>query len=164
MRGVGKRMGWAVVVVLALALVAYAGPKASAQKTTAKVSVAKLGFSMPLPPGWVVDSKDPTKFYMQGKAKTHYGKVESFPLGSKTLDSFITTKLSDSKIDVKNRRTVGDYRGYEVISSKPGEGVILELDIQKGKQVIRVYFHVPGEDFPKLENGFRKSFSSIKLK
>jgi len=165
MRKTAEAMGWLVVIVLALALVSVSTTaRAEKGSSAATVVVAKLGFSMQLPAGWVADSKDPTRFYQQGKMKTNYGKVEEYPLGGKTLDAFIKSNLSGAEIAAKNHRAVGNYDGYEVVSSVKGKGVTLELDIQKGKKVIRVFFHVPGENFPKQENAFRKAFGSIKIK
>jgi len=156
------------------------------KKSASKVAIPNLGFTMMLPTGWQVDSKDNTNFYESTKQDDNFGWVAEYELEEdESLTEFVDSLIVDIKnmeleqielqkslgeeveypetqLLAKNSRTVNGREAIELITE--ANYSILEFYILKDNKIIQVTFRVLKDDFSKYEPLLRKSIETIKIK
>jgi hypothetical protein len=148
-----------------------------------------MGFSMTLPSGWIIDSKDSMVFHEKNNPDDNLGWIADFQLEpEESLNSFIDSLLTEEqamlqeqkemlimtgeeidenefierKIISRENKNIGGYEAVLMISEV--DFSILELFIRKGYNIIIVSFRTMKEDFSEYEPIFDKAIGTILIK
>jgi hypothetical protein len=129
----------------------------------AKVEVAELGLSMQLPSGWTVDRQNPRMFYESGKRDDNFGLVESYPLEGEPLNEYVErmSGVGGARLVSKTAAKIGGHQAIELVTE--AAYTVIEVDIQKGDEVIRVSFRTLTEDYADYEPMLRDALQSLKI-
>jgi hypothetical protein len=159
------------------------------KKSSNRVEIPYLGFSMQLPKGWQVDPSDILSFYEVNKEDDNWGYVSQIDLdSSETLGGYVDSLIADdkrteqaqkemlallgeeadkseyteTKIVSKTNRTISGLEAVELITQ--AEYTVIEVYIRKNDEVITVTMRTPKDDFSKYEPIFQKAIESINIK
>lgn len=129
----------------------------------AKVEVAELGLLMQLPSGWTVDRQNPRMFYESGKKDDNFGLVESYPLEGESLNEYVDrmSGIGGGRMVSKSATNVNGHQAIELVTE--AAYTVIEVDIQKGDDVIRVSFRTLSEEFADYEQPLRDALHSLKI-
>lgn len=129
----------------------------------ARVHVADVGLSMELPPGWVADRQNPRMFFDSRNREDNFGMVENYPLERQSLREYVDrmSNVAGAHLVSTAPVTISGHEAIEVVTE--ALYTVIEVDIQRGEEVIRVSFRALTEDYPAHEKSFRAALRSIEL-
>ena len=132
------------------------------KRSSGKVNIPELGLFMNLPSGWRVDKRDPRMFLDAANPDDNFGMVEIYPLKGKTLAEFLEENIGEIRTISKITRRISGFEAIEIVTE--AEYTVIEVNIGKGDEVIRVSFRTLKTDFPKFEASFRSALQSIEIR
>lgn len=151
-----------------------------------KIELREIGFIMPLPTGWQVDSKDKTFFYQQLKKDENFGWIDIYELApgeslvdlvdslivdlqnflleeKASLSEYDTLDLVfDFKVLQKKITTISNRPAIELISEF--DGMLYEVYILNNDLVIQVSFRISKDDFKSYESTLQNVINSIQFR
>ncbi len=126
--------------------------------------IAELGLSMELPSGWIADRQNPRMFFDAKNRDDNFGMVEDYPLEGQSLQEYVEhmSNVGGARTISTIPVTISGHEAIEVVTE--AVYTVIEVDIQKGEDVIRVSFRALREDYPTYEEPFRGALRSIELR
>ncbi len=151
-----------VIVVISLAIIITGWGGGSREK----IEVRELGFSMNIPSGWSLDSRNPWLCYLRTSRGDYTGTVIVEPLEGDFYE-FVKTVSREfgGKVISSQPFKIKSYKAVKTVVKYPLEGVIgMGVFVLKEGRVIQAFFVVSEKDFEKYRPSLEKSLESISIR